>query len=151
MTITIDPSIEACQALIARINSGNYGIAFSDAEYMEEIIDPLENVTSHVMVTVVPVTEEQRVETLAVTDVTSHEIRIYVRSKLTNIEPRAIDDLKLFTRQVFDRCNNYDTTDKRVRVWECDQDAKQKPDKDALRDRGVFLASIILRVEVGAS
>ena len=151
MTITIDPSIEACQAVVERINSGSYGIAFRDAEYLEEIIDPLENVTSHVSVTVVPVDEEQLNETLAVTDRTSHNIRIYIRTKLANIEPRAIDDLKLFTRQVFDRCNDYDTANNRVRVWECDQDVKQKPDKDALRDRGVFLASINLRVEVEAS
>lgn len=151
MTITIDPSIEACQSLVERINSGSYGIAFRDAEYLEEIIEPLEDVSSHVSVTVVPVDEEQLNETLAVTDRTSHNIRIYIRTKLANIEPRAIDDLKLFTRQVFDRCNDYDTANNRVRVWECDRDVKQKPDKDALRDRGVFLASINLRVEVEAS
>ena len=151
MTITIDPSIEACQALVERINSGSYCIAFQDAEYLEEIIDPLENITNHVSVSVVPVTEEQLNETLAVTDATSHEIRVYVRSKLSNIEPRAIDDLKKFTTQIRERCNDYDTSDNRVRVWGCDEDAKQKPDKDALKERGVFVASIILRVEVGAS
>lgn len=149
MTITIDPSIEACQALVARINAGTYGASVT-AEYREEQIDPLEDVSSTLLATVVPVDEEQLNETLG-DDRTSHNIRVHIRKKLMGIEPSDIDLLKLVTRKIWNQLNNYDTTDKRVRVWECDQDIKQKPDKDALRDRGVFLASINLRVEVEAS
>lgn len=149
MTITIDPSIEACQALVARINAGTYGASVT-AEYREEQIDPLEDVSSTLLATVVPVDEEQLNETLG-DDRTSHNMRVYIRKKLMGIEPSDIDLLKLVTRKIWSQLNNYDTTDKRVRVWECDQDVKQKPDKDALREHGIFLASINLRVEVEAS
>lgn len=149
MTITIDPSIEACQALVARINAGTYGASVT-AEYREEQIDPLEDVSSTLLATVVPVDEEQLNETLG-DDRTSHNMRVYIRKKLMGSEPSDIDLLKLVTRKIWSQLNNYDTTDKRVRVWECDQDVKQKPDKDALREHGMFLASINLRVEVEAS
>lgn len=149
MTITIDPSIEACQALVAHINAGTYGASVT-AEYREEQIDPLEDVSSTLLATVVPVDEEQLNETLG-DDRTSHNMRVYIRKKLMGIEPSDIDLLKLVTRKIWSQLNNYDTTDKRVRVWECDQDVKQKPDKDALREHGMFLASINLRVEVEAS
>jgi hypothetical protein len=149
MTITIDPSIEACQALVARINAGTYGTSVT-AEYREEQIDPLENVSGKLLATVVPIDEEQLNETLG-DDRTSHSIRVYIRKKLTGDDPADIDILKLTARKIWSQLNNYDTTDKRVCVWECDQDSKQKPDKDALKERGVFLASINMRVEVGAS
>ena len=149
MTITIDPSIEACQALVTQINAGSYGTSVT-AEYREEQIDPLEGVSTTLLATVVPVDEEQLNETLG-DDRTSHNIRVYIRQKVGSAEPATIDALKLIVRKIWNQLNDFDSVDGRVRVWECDQDAKQKPDKDALKDMGLFLASINLRVEVEAS
>lgn len=150
MTITIDPSIEACQALVARINAGSYGASVS-ADYTEEQIEPLENIGSALLVTVVPVDEQQLNETIATEDRTSHSISIYVRQKLNGISPQYVDPLQLITRRIWSQVNNFDTADNRVRVWECDFDKKAKPDKFALKNEGIYLATINLRVEVEAS
>ena len=150
MTVSIDPSIEACQALIARINAGGAYTLAVNATYSEVDIDPLEQIDA-LRVDVATESEEQLDETLATEDRTSHAIRIWVRSKVDDLDNATIDPLKLLVRQIYQRVNNFDSSNGSVRVWECDIDSKQKPDKQVLRNAGLFVASVNLRVEVEAS
>lgn len=150
MAVTIAPSTEAMQAIVARINSATTYCLAVVAEYRETLVDPLEEITD-LRCDVVSESEEQLVETLAIEDRTSHVLRIWLRKKLDNLTPDEIDPLKLLFRQIFQRVNNYDTTDGRVKVWECDIEPKEVPLKDFLQQAGLFVASIVLRVEVEAS
>jgi hypothetical protein len=150
MAVTIAPSTEAMQAIVARINSATTYCLAVVAEYRETLVDPLEEITD-LRCDVVSESEEQLVETLATEDRTSHIIRIWLRKKLDNLTPDEIDPLKLLFRQIFQRVNNYDTTDRRVTVWECDIEPKEVPLKDFLQQAGLFVASIVMRVEVEAS
>jgi hypothetical protein len=95
--------------------------------------------------------ETQLEETLDEEDRTSHEIRIYVRSKVPGRTADEIDPLKLLTRQIFQRVNEYDSTNGRVKVWQCDIEPRQAADKELLRQHGIFVAAIMLRVEVEPS
>ena len=148
--VTIDPSIEACQALVAQINAGTAYVLAVAATYSEEIIDPLEEVDS-LRVDVATDESETLNETLDVENRTSHLIRVWIRSKVDDVENVTINQLKRLVRQIFQRINNFNSTSGRVRVWECDQDLKQNPDKDLLRESGLFVSSILLRVEVEAA
>lgn len=150
MAVTIAPSTEAMQAIVARINSATTYCLAVVAEYRETLVDPLEEITD-LRCDVVSESEEQLVETLAIEDRTSHVLRIWLRKKLDNLTPDEIDPLKLLFRQIFQRVNNYDTTDRRVTVWECDIEPKEVPLKDFLQQAGLFVASIVMRVEVEAS
>ncbi len=150
MAVTIAPSTEAMQAIVARINSATTFCLAVVAEYRETLVDPLEEITD-LRCDVVSESEEQLVETLATEDRTSHVLRIWLRKKLDNLTPDEIDPLKLLFRQIFQRVNNYDTTDRRVTVWDCDIEPKEVPLKDFLQQAGLFVASIVLRVEVEAS
>ena len=47
--------------------------------------------------------------------------------------------------------NNFDSTDRRVRVWEVDEETRITPDKNLLNTMQLFAVSIVLRVEVDAS
>lgn len=150
MPVAIDPSIEACQVLVARINSGGAYSLPAVAAYSEELIDPLEEITA-LRVDVCPEGSQTLSELLDGEDRTSHQIRVWVRSKVIAMTPAVIDPLKLLVRQVFQRLDNFDSSDKRVRVWQCDNDQKQNPDKELLVRSGLFVSSIVLRVEVEAS
>lgn len=150
MGVTIAPSTEAMQAIVARINSGETYCLAVVAEYRETLVDPLEEITD-LRCDVCSESEEQLVETLEIEDRTSHVIRIWLRKKLDNLTPDEIDPLKLLFRQIFQRVDNYDTADKRVTVWECDTEPKEVPIKDILQQAGLFVASCVLRVEVEAS
>lgn len=151
MPVTIDPSVEACNELVSRINSGTTYTLAVDATYREVMIDPLEEFNEQLRVDVVPGDEQQLHETLDLEDRTSHEIRVWVRSKVDSLDDGRIAALKLLTRQIWQRLNNWDSANRRVRVWECDPEKKEKPDKETLRNAGLFVASIVLRVEVEAS
>lgn len=150
MAVTIAPATEAMQAIVARINSGDTYDLPVRATYSEQLIDPLEDLTD-LRVDVVTEAEETLNETLAVEDRTSLEMRIWIRKKVTSVSCDEIDPLRLLVRQIFQRINNYDTTDLRVRVWECDYDSKEIPDKSILNQAWLFVAAIVLRVEVEAS
>lgn len=148
--VTIDPSIEACQALIARINTGAAYTLQVDAIYSEQLIDPLEEID---VLRVDVCTEESETleETLAVEDRSSHKIRIWIRNKVNDWENRTIDPLKLLVSQIFQRVNNFDSTNLRVRVYECRNELQETPNKSLLRNAGLFVASILLTVEVEAA
>lgn len=150
MAATIAPSVEATQAIIDRINTGTAYELEIVAQRQEVIVDHLEEV-SELRVDVVHEEETQLEETLDDEDRTSHEIRIYVRSKVPDRTADQLDPLKLLTRQIFQRVNEYDSTDGRVKVWQCDIEPRQAADKELLRQHGIFVAAIMLRVEVEPS
>lgn len=150
MAVTIAPSVEATQAIIDRINTGTAYELEIVAQRQEVIVDHLEEV-SQLRVDVVHEEETQLEETLDDEDRTSHEIRIYVRSKVPDRTADQLDPLKLLTRQIFQRVNEYDSTNGRVKVWQCDIEPRQAADKELLRQHGIFVAAIMLRVEVEPS
>lgn len=150
MAVTQAPSIEACDALVRRINSGEAYSLDVKATYTEQIVDALEDV-QELRCDVVPEEEETLEETLDVENRTSHVIRIHVRQKVSSIDADEVQAFKLLVRQIFQRINNYDTTDGRVKVWECELESKQIPDKTILQQHLLCIASILLRVEVEAS
>lgn len=149
--VTRSPSTEAMSAIVDMLNSVKGGaFAFEvEATYSEQIIDPMEEI-KELRVDVVSESEEQLNETLDIEDRTNHIIMIWVRKKVRTLSNDEIDPLKLFVRQIFQIVNNYDSPDKRVRVWEAETDPKQCPDKSLLRQIRMFVASITLRVEVEA-
>lgn len=150
MAVTQAPSIEACDALVRRINSGEAYSLDVKAAYTEQIVDPLEDL-QELRCDVVPEEEETLEETLDVENRTSHVIRIHVRKKVGSIESDDVQVFKMLVRQIFQRVNNYDTADGRVKVWECELESKQVPDKAILQQHLLCIASILLRVEVEAS
>lgn len=145
MTLTIDPAAEACQALVARISGGTYSQSIGDVSYSDQLSDRLESL-KYPAVDLIPEDEETLDETLATEDRTSHSIRVWIRSPA--ISQQQVDDLKLFVREVYRQLNDFDSTNGRVRVWECSLEQKANPDKDALRNESLFRTSILLRVEV---
>lgn len=139
-------------AIRNRVNAGTTYCIDVRAEYSEQIIDPLEDLASEgLRVDIVTEEEETLNETLAVEDRTSLAIRIWIRKKVDSFSNDEIDPLKLVARQIFQQVNNYDTTDLRVRVWECDLETTDKPTKEQLMRTGIFTQSVLLRVEVDAS
>lgn len=148
--VLIDPSIEACQALVARINSGTAYVLDVTATYSEQLIDPLEEI-NNLRVDVCTGESETLEESLDLENRTSHSIQVWIRRKIIDLTNNNIDAMKLLVRQIFQRLNNYDTTDKRVRVWNCDNDQKQNPNKELLQRDGLFVTSLLLQVEVEAS
>lgn len=150
MAVTIAPSVEASQAIVDAINDSSTYCLEVVAERLEMAVDPLEEVTT-LRVDVVHETEEQLEETLDVEDRTSHQIRIWVRKKVSAVTPDELDPLKLLVRQLFQRVNNFNSADARVKVWQSEIEGNQVPDKEILKQTWLFVAVILLRVEVEAS
>lgn len=148
--VTVAPAVEAMLAIRDRINSGTAYVVELVAEYSELQVDELESVDG-LRVDVTSEDEVQLVETLAVEDRTSHNLRIWIRSPLERRDNDEIDPLKLVVRQIYQRVNNYDSADGRVRVWTCDIESKQNPEKPMMNQQGLFVSSITLRAEVEAS
>lgn len=147
--VVIDPSIEACQALVARINATEAVPYYRDvdAQYSEQLIDALEEIDG-LRIDVATEDSWNLDESLAVEGRTSHAIRVWIRARVDQSNTEDVDAMKLLTRQVFQRLNNYDTSDNRVRVWECDFEPLENPSKQQLRTAGLFVSQIVLRVEV---
>ena len=149
MSVTVAPAVEAMQAIVSRINSATSFTLETPAAYVDQLSDDLETQTLQIDVT--SEDEEQLNETLAIEDYTSHQIRVWIRRKVATPDSGDIDLLKLLTRQVFQRLNQYWTDDRRVGVWEAEYEPKEVPVKELLREYRMFVASILLRVEVKAS
>jgi len=150
MAVTIAPSTEAMQAICEQINGGGaYSLAVA-ATYSEVLIDPLEEISA-LRVDVVTEAEEQLDETLAVEDRTSIVLSIWMRKKVDSLDTDELDYLKLMFRQIFQRVNNFNSSDGRVTVWEVDIEPKEVPIKSILQQAGLFVARLVLRVEVEAS
>lgn len=150
MSVTIAPAAEACQALAARINSGDQYALAVDAQCAVVAVDVQEEIKA-LRVDVIAEDEQQLAETLAIEDRTTHTLVIYVRHKLQSLEPCEIDAMRLIVRQIFQRVNNYDSGDGRVRVWAVDPSTRMTPDKARLYQNRLFVAKIVLRVEVEPS
>ena len=150
MAVTVAPAVEAMTAIRDRINSGTAYVLAVNAEYSELQVDERETL-DELRVDVTSDTEEQLKETLATEDRTSHRLRIWIRSPVERTSNEEIDPLKLLVRQIFQRVNDFNSANDRVKVWECDLESKQNPDKAILHQDGLFVANIALRVEVEAS
>ena len=150
MAVTVAPSTEACLELVDHINAGTAYTLDRDAAYSRVEISVLDEVDG-LQVDVVAVDETQLNDTLAIEDRTSHKIAIWIRSKLADTEPATIDALCLLVRQIWQRVNNFTSSDRRVMVWETDEETRMNPDKAILNQQRLFVAVIVLRVEVEAS
>lgn len=148
--VTIDPSVEACIVLVDQINAGTTYVRDVTAVYSEQLIDPLEEI-DELRIDVATSESETLAESLAVEDRSSHQIRVWIRAKVDDFENDTINPLKLLVRQVFQRLLDFDSSNGRVRVWECSNERQEMPDKTLLRNAGLFVASILLRVEVEAA
>lgn len=148
--VTTDPSVESCEALVDQINAGTTYQRDVTAIYSEQLIDPLEEIDG-LRIDVTADESETLVETLAVEDRSSHQIRVWIRAKVDDFTSDTINPLKLLVRQVFQQLLDYDSSNGRVKVWECDNVVQETPDKTMLRNAGLFVASILLRVEVEAA
>lgn len=150
MTLTIAPADEACQALVTRINLGEDYALDVHAEYSRIEIDPLEEL-SGMRVDVVAVGEKHPAETFDDSDHSSHNIRVWIRCKIPSLvdgQKQAIAELALLRAQIAEWLDNWNSSDRRVQVWECDVEDAEQPMKDALRNASLFAASVVLRVEV---
>ncbi len=147
MTTSIDPTTEALQAITDRINSGTAYELPVAAEYGDNIEDDLTELAT-LQVCVAEMSHQQLEETLATTERTSHVIHVVVRQKVATPNQEYVDRLKLLTRQIFERINNFDSADGRVRVWECQTGSEGIPDRMALKQDATFVGRIRLRVEV---
>jgi len=144
MTLTISPADEACQEIVARINSGGEYSLSLDANYSRTEIDLLEEL-DRLRVDVVAVNETQPNDQLDASENSSHKIQVIIRSKTTS---KDVQDLALIVRQVFLRLDNFNSSDRRVCVWECDVEEKENPVKSLLNDANLFVSVVNLRVEV---
>jgi hypothetical protein len=144
---TVSPSTEACEAIRDRINSGSGYVLDVQAQVVELLIEDLAELRN-LRVEVVPELEEQLADIIDESDWTSHQIRVWIRQKLQTTEQNEIDRLKQIRRQIVLRLLNYATTDRRVVVWEVDNQSDNRFDRTALQQDRAFVSSIILRVEV---
>jgi len=151
MPVTQSPSSEAMAAVVDRVNSGETYDMDVAACYTEAIIDVLENIGLELRIDVVCEGEQQLSETLDVEDRTQLMVRVFIRQKLRSVENDEIEPLKLLVRQLWQRLNNYETADGRVKVWSCDPDPKEVPIKAILSSDWLFVATLVMIIEVEAS
>ncbi len=146
---SISPSTEAMGQIVRRINSAEAYCLPVSASYTEILTEKLEDLVQ-LRVDVVQDSEQQLDETIDSEGRTSHMIRIRVRQSGVRDQVR-IDQLKLLVRQLWQRVNNWDSSDGRVRVWETDMNFEEVPTKRNLREEELFDASVLMRVEVEAA
>jgi hypothetical protein len=146
MTVAIAPADEACTALVALLNASTGFVLEITASYSRMEIDRLEEI-HELRIDVVAIDETQLAERLDLADNTSHTIDVVIRKKIDN-KDLEIPELSLLCRQIFNTLNNWNSSDHRVQIWECDLDQKERPDKNLLNDANLFLSTIHLRVEV---
>ena len=148
--VTKSPSTEAMQAIVDRINSGDAYELDGAAEYTEGIVNELEEITE-LRIDVVTESESQLVETLDVEDRTEVVVRVFIRAKVDSVDNDTIDPLKLLVRQLWRRLNDFESDDERVKVWDCDISPKEIPVKAILHQYRLFVATLLLRIEVEPS
>lgn len=145
---TIAPADEACEALVVRINSASAPYTLTTAAtYSHQEIDPLEEITG-LRVDVVANTELQLSERIDGLDDTQHEIRVWIRKQLSDFDTATVKAMTLLRKNVADWLDNWDSSDKRVRVWDSESEDLEQPIKTALRERQMFVAVIVLVVRV---
>lgn len=151
MPVSTAPKVEACNAIVARINAGS-GLTYTlptAAAYAERFSEDLRDQVA-LQVDVVHLSQTDLNETLDVENRTSHQLRIWVRKKLpAGFAQSDVQALDLIVRQIFQRINEYRTS--RVAVWDCGVADEESPDHAQMKTHGLFSASIALRVEVEPS
>lgn len=145
--VTIAPCDEACEAIVARINSATTYTLPQPAEYLPVVVDQLEEVDG-LRVDVVHEFEQDLQETLDIEDRTSHIIRIWIRDKLPNDSITEVKSRNLIVRQIWQRVNNFHSINGRVKVWDIGKDRGEIPGKWMLVEASFYRAYIELRVEV---
>jgi hypothetical protein len=145
--VTTSPVDEACQALVARINSGILYTLPTPAVQSELAVDQLDEIDGF-RVDVVHDTGKQLAETLELEDNTSHIIRVWIRDKLDDMDPATIAPRNLLVRQIEQRLQNYANTGGRVRVWAISEDRGEIPGKLIICKNNLYRAYIEARVEV---
>lgn len=151
MPVTVAPSAEVCQAIVDRINAGSGGqyTLATAATYYYQKTDALEASTTAAQVDVIHEGERDLEDTLDIETRTSHDLRIWIRAKVSGRAPSDLNPLLLLLRKLFQQVNNYRTS--RVKVVEINGDDDDQPDKGFIRQTGLFSASILLRVELEAT
>ena len=148
MPTTIAAADEACEALVTRINAAGSGYTLSPAaEYSYEEIDPLEQV-SGTRVDVVPNLQRGQSVRLDGLDASIHEIRVWIRKQCPDLAPTTIKPLTLLRQQIMEWLDNWDSSNKRVRVWDSENEDLEQPVKEQLRLNNLFVACIVLEVHV---
>ena len=150
MPTTIAPADEACEALVARINAG--GAAYTlptAATYSYQEVEGLEQITN-LRVDVVPMSETVLDERLDGTNPSSHVITVVMRKQVADATPTTVKPLTLIRRQLFEWLDNWDSSDRRVRVIQADMDDSEKLIKTGLNNLLLFSTFITLKVEVTA-
>lgn len=148
--VTIAPSTEACEAIRDRINSGGAYTLAVNATIAEQFSDDQQAMTA-LMVDVVCLTENQLDETLDVEDRTELIIGIEIRRKLESDAQTLVNAMKLIAAQIYQRVNDFDSANGRVKVCDCGFEADENPNKDLLAEALVFRSRLQLRVEVEAA
>ncbi len=147
MAVSISPSTEACEAIVDQINAGTTYALSVDAKIAEEFVDDQQSMDG-LRVDVVAIDERQAADTLAVEDRWRVTIGIEIRNRLDGIEQFRVDAMKLIIAQVFQRINDFDSDDGRVKVWECAYEANENPNKRLLKESLIFRSRITLVVYV---
>lgn len=148
MSVTIDPSDEAGQAIADRINSAIIYTLPRPAEYTHAIIDQLEEVDGF-RVDVAHVDAQQLEDTFDIECRSSHILRVWLRDKLDEMDTAAVAVRNLLLRKIFQRLNNFRTN--RVAVWDIGKERANIPGMQVLVEANFYRAYIELRVEVEAS
>lgn len=147
MVATIAPADEACIALVDRINAGtDYALAV-DARYSRLQVDPLEQI-KELHVDVVADTEQGQSDRLDGLDNTLHTIKVWVRAPIIDADPQYLADLALVRKQLVDWLDNWDSSDRRVQVWDSENEDLEQPIKELIRQSNLFVAVVILNVQV---
>lgn len=152
MPVSIAPAAEVCQAIVDRINAGSGAGQYTlttPATYYYQQTDALEATTTTAKVDVIHEGEKDLEDTLDIETRTSHDLRIWLRAKVSGRAPSDLNPPLLLLRQIFQQVNNYRTS--RVKVVEINGDDDDQPDKGFIRQTGLFSASILLRVELEAT
>jgi hypothetical protein len=144
---TLAPSTEACEAIRDRINSGTGYVLDVRAEVSELIVEDISE-ERQLRVDVVPESEMQMHDTIDAIDRTSHTIRVVIRKKLDDTTQDEINALKLLRRQIATRLMGFYSADRRVSVWEVDNQIETRTEQGSLHQHRAYSTSIPLRVEV---
>ncbi len=147
MTVSIAPADEACLALVDRINAGTAYILDVEAKYSRFLVDPLEEIDG-LRVDLAHDVEQVQHDRLDGLDNSLHTIRVWIRAKLPDDEPESVQSFAYLRKQLVDRLDNWNSSDRRVQVWDTENEEIEQPMKDQLRQKGLFVACVVLHVQV---
>lgn len=150
MAVTQSPADEACTAVVDRINASVLLPLDVEAKFQSEVIDQLEK-QKELRIDVVHESEIQLEDTLETEDRTSHSVLVWIRKPCKGTYSAAVEALRLVARQVYQQLNNHLTGDARVRVREVSFDENENPQRQPLRELGMFISVVRCRVEVKPS